>query len=62
MQFSGIPHRPKPPSIRVLPLAISFMASSAPATTLFNPIDAKICANLIKVYYSHIKILNNSFE
>src|SRR5258705_6997022 len=35
IRFSGIPHRPKPPTMMVAPSNTSWIASSALATTLF---------------------------
>jgi hypothetical protein len=35
IQFSGIPHKPNPPSMSVMLLCIPFIASRASFTTLF---------------------------
>ena len=35
MQYKVNPHKPKPPSIMVAPLGMSFIASAAFVTTLF---------------------------
>jgi hypothetical protein len=49
IQFSGIPHNPKPPSINVAPDGISCIASSAFATTLFIDVDLTVKLTVFRI-------------
>jgi hypothetical protein len=51
MQFSGIPHKPKPPSMSVIWLSIPLIASRALLTTLFI---------VKRISYKFILILNKN--
>src|SRR5687768_9694266 len=46
IQFSGMPHKPKPPSMIVAPSGISRMASSALVTTLFMTMQNYLLVNV----------------